>query len=146
MARWIILLVVALGVVVLVLVARPKGPPASISGLANPPQPSPALRTYLYTPFATIHIAATDIHDFTEYQNQHGLFGQRGLRYVVDPQVEGMLNAYGHQITWASILDDFCRQNACLWEIADPRTIRIRPRHRPAPAPAPPPVFDSPIP
>jgi hypothetical protein len=92
---------------------------------ATEAQLSPELQEYLYAPYSTLNIAATDIHDYTRYQEKSGLFGQKGLKYLIDPDVTGRIEVYGHGITWASALDGFCKANGCKWAVTDPYTIRI---------------------
>ena len=87
---------------------------------------SAELQERLYSPYNTLTIAATDIHDFTRFEMEFGSFGKKGLRYIVEPDVNGQIKVYGHGITWASALDEFCEKNGCRWEVADPHTIRIR--------------------
>ena len=55
-----------------------------------------------------------------------GSFGSKWLKYIVEADVSGQIKVYGHGITCASALDEFCRDNGCRWEVADPNTIRIR--------------------
>jgi len=125
MKKWLALVVVIVLVVAGLTVLRTPsgGTPTPAAGQA---EASATLRDYLYVPNSTLSIAATDIHDFTQFQMKFGFFGDKGLRYVVDPDVSGQIKVYGHGITWASALDEFCRNNGCRWDIADPNTIRIR--------------------
>ena len=130
MKKWL-----ALIVVIILIVAGLKVLSTSSGGKPKPgaghPQISAALQDRLYTPCNTLNIAATDIHDFTRYEMKFGSFGSRGLKYVVDSDVSGKIQVSGHNITWASVLDDFCQKNGCRWDIADPNTIRIRCAEKP---------------
>jgi hypothetical protein len=115
--------------VVLVGLASCSKPPEGQGNQAKPEaaeaQISPELQNYLYVPYNTLNITATDIHDYTRHEMRAGLFGKKGLKYIVDPDVTGKIKVYGHDITWASALDGFCRENGCMWKVADPHTIRI---------------------
>ena len=95
---------------------------------ATVPVMSTELRDYCQEPYTHLRISpAQDIHAYTRYQmTTQAKFGRLGLRYVVDPDVRGTLEVDARDVTWASVLDDFCRRNSCRWEVADPRTIRIR--------------------
>ena len=121
LALVVVIVLVAVGWKVLHTPSDPKPAPTAAQAGA-----SAALQDYLYVPYSTLNIAATDIHDYTRYQMESGSFGSKGLKYVVDADVTGQIKVYGHGITWASALDEFCRQNGCRWDVADPNTIRIR--------------------
>jgi hypothetical protein len=118
-----LIVVIVLVVVGLIALRRPSTDmPKPASG---PPQMSAVLRDFLYTPYTTLNIAATDIHDFSRFEMKFGSFGSKGLKYVVEPEVRGQIQVSGHNITWASVLDDFCQKNGCQWNTPDPNTIRI---------------------
>ncbi len=125
MKSWLALLVVVALVVVGVSVLRGRSGGGQAPGPAKV-EPSANLQDFLYTPYNTLNIAATDIHEYTQYEVASGLFGKKGLKYIVDPEVSGEIKVYGHGITWANALDEFCSNNGCRWELADPNTIRIR--------------------
>ncbi len=69
MGRWIVLLLV-IAAVILAIQFRPRGD----GGSAEQGQPtiSAELQDQLYTPYITLNIAETGIHDFTSNENEFG--------------------------------------------------------------------------
>ncbi len=103
-----------------------RGPAAGGPEEAGPPGPSAALQHYLSDPYSTLNLSATEIHTYADFEMKYGRFGAKGLKYVVDPDVTGKIMVQGHDVTWASVLDRFCRENGCRWEVVGADTIRIR--------------------
>ena len=133
-------LVFVIGIVSLlllpILLSRPKSPaieerpqatvPSPAESVAEPVAVSRELQNWLYEPFTHIVInPPQDVHAFFRYQNKYGLPGDRGIRVEVDEDVQGNLGGDWKGVAWKSILDSFCAQNNCTWQLIAPSTIRI---------------------
>ncbi len=135
------LLIFVLVVVAAVLLAPfvvSRQSPSSNEGAAQSATPTPGgsnprpetisaeLRKWLYEPFTHIAInPPQDAHAYFRYQNEHGLPGQRGIRVDLDDDVRGTLGGDWKNTAWKTILDAFCAQNNCTWQVVGPSTVQI---------------------
>ena len=122
----ILLLVILICLFVAKRISETKSSPAQPAGQKSVTM-SKELEQYLFEPYTHLRIdPPQDIRAYTRDITENGLPRERKLRYVIDPDVQGKVGVFdARDVTWASILDEFCKNNGCKWEVADPYTIHI---------------------